>query len=729
MAKPAARKKNREMGEQRLLALIESRESKSENATVSGDNAKALSYYFGDALGNEVEGRSQIVMREVYSTIEWIKPALLRMFFGGEQVVKFTPKGPEDVEQADQETDVVDHVVVDQNDGFATLYAWFTDALLSKNAYVLAYWDERTETTESRYRNLTVEELTQIMQDGDVDIVESEQQSVATAEGIEEFWDVTLRRREPQGKVCIETIPPERIRVEGGYKHVSLQRANFVEYWEDKTISELREAGFDVPDSLADEDDGSFATDGRNVEAIRNRVLTRTDEDGTADDNDPASREVRVRTAFMRVDYDGDGIAEMRRVVVVGKTILANEPYDRVLVAALTPTIVPHRHQGMSVADAVMDLQEIKTTLIRGLLDNMYLANNGRHAINEDTVNLDDLLTVRPGGIVRVSGDPSTAIVPLVTPALGAPIIQTIEYMDSVLENRTGASPRVLQGQNFDGNALNKTASGINQVMSAAMARIELIARVFAETGVKELYQIVHTLLLKHGQKKLTMQLRGKWTAVDPREWQKRTDMRVNVALGSGDKQARISLLQMIVTAQQGVAGIGLSNPQTMYNSLAKITTEAGYRDPDEFWVNPAKQPPGQNMGPPPDPKLLAEQARISLDQQKAAEEVRLKELGIRADFQKEQLDADVRRSTAFLQHQVDLARAAMDRDSREKSDTNARRERLAAQGVNERGQPPLARRKVVRHMRGPDGRIAASEVIEVEDDDVPAEPGQENQQ
>jgi hypothetical protein len=722
----ARKPEKREMTEQKLLALIESREAKSETATVYADQAKALSYYFGDALGNEVEGRSQIVMREVYSTIEWIKPALLRMFFGGEQVVKFTPKGPEDVEQAEQETDVVDHVIVDQNDGFATLYSWFTDAMLSQNAYVLAYWDERTETTESRYRNLTVEELVLIMQDGDIEIVESSSSEIAMADGVQEVWDVTLRRTEPQGKVCIETIPPERIRVEGGYKHVSLQRANFVEYWEDKTISELREAGFDIPDSIADEDDGSFATDGRNVEAVRNRVLTKTSEDGTSDDDDPASREVRVRTVFLRVDFDGDGIAEMRRIVVVGKTVLANDRYDRVLVAALTPTIVPHRHQGLSVADAVMDLQEIKTTLIRGLLDNMYLANNGRHAINEDVVNLDDLLTTRPGGVVRVSGDPHAAIAPLVTPALGAPIIQTIEYMDSVLENRTGASPRVLQGQNFDGNALNKTASGINQVMSAALARIELIARVFAETGVKELYQIVHTLLLKHGQKKLTMQLRGKWAAVDPREWQKRTDMRVNVALGSGDKQARIALLQMIVTAQQGVAGIGLSNPQTMYNSLAKITTEAGYRDPEEFWVNPAKAQPGQQMGPPPDPKVMAEQARLSLDRQKAAEEVRLKELGIRADFQKAQLDADVKRSAAFLQHQVDLAKAAMDRDSREKSDTNARRERLAAQGMTEAGQPAKARRKLVRHHRGQDGRIAMSEVVEVDDDEPQAGDGEQ---
>ena len=723
------------MTDEKLIALLEDRESRArKSGTNMEDQAKALSYYLGQPLGNEVEDRSQVVMREVYSTIEWIKPALLRMFFGGDQVVKFAPTGPEDVEQSEQETDVVEHAVINQNDGFSTVYSWFTDALLSRNAYVVAYWDEREDVTESEYEGLTIDQATKLTMDREVEVLEAEQ-GVPTEDGQPTF-NCKLRMREKIGRVAIDTIPPERIMVEANYKHVGLSRCGFVEYWETKTISDLRESGFDVPDTLEGDDEGG-GTIHDEVSNVRHRRDPLAQHD-LRDDPDPASREVRVRTAFLKVDYDGDGIAEMRRIVVVGKTVLRNDPYDRVLVAALTPTIMPHRHVGMSVAEVVMDLQEIKSQLLRGMLDNMYLANNGRHAVNEDIVNLDDMLTTRPGGIVRVAGDPGSAITPLVAPVIGAPIIQTIEYMDSVLENRTGASPRVLQGQSFDGNAINKTATGINTIMSAAMSRIELIARVFAETGVKELFQIVHTLLLKHGHKKQVMQLRNKWVEVDPREWQKRVNMSVEVGLGSGDKQGRIALLQSIITAQQGVMGMGLSNPKTMYNGLAKLTTEMGFKNPEEFWVNPGEggmQPPQA----PPDPAIMAEQAKIALEREKAQAVNALEAQKIKADFEKTQLTTQLSQATAFLNAQVDLAKHAMQQDAAmQQSEQQAQREDrvrgedrqydgqkraedhergLTSKGLGADGKPAKPRRKVARMIRGADGKIAAAEVTEIDDE------------
>lgn len=712
-AKPSKRVKGEPLDDERLIALIEERESRaSRTSSFQDDQAKALRYYLGQPMGNEVEDRSQVVMREIYSTIEWIKPALLRMFFGGDSVVKFTPKGPEDVKQAEQETEVVQHVVMSQNDGFSTFYTWITDALLMRNGYVVAYWDEREDVTESSYRNLSLEEVTMMVQDRESEILEAEERPGPTGEPI---FDVRLRYKDKTGKVQIDAVPPERVLVDANYKHVGLSRCEFVEYWEEKTLSALREEGFDVADDLRDSDEENNFAGGRDM--VANARLSR---DATAtsqedDDADPASRRVKVRTIFLRVDFDGDGIAEMRRLVVVGREVLQNEVYDRVLMACITPTIMPHRHAGMSVADAVMDLQEIKTMLMRGMLDNMYLANNGRFAINEETVNLDDFLTTRPGGVVRVAGDPGMAITPLLAPALGAPIIQTIEYVDNVLENRTGASPRVLQGQSFDGNAINKTATGINAVMSAAMARIELIARVFAETGIKELFQIVHMLLLKHGQKPLVMKLRNQFTPVDPREWQKRTDMTVEVGLGVGDKQAKIALLQMITTAQQALMPMGLANPQTLFNGLSKIVTEAGFKDPEEFFVDPAKAQQ-QGMQPPPDPRAMAEQAKISFEAEKAKKEAELRELEISSRMQTTQMQLELERSKAFLSAQVDLAKHSMSQDASRESESAGRRERLAEKGFNERGQPAVARRKIVRHMRGPDGRIAASEVVEVDD-------------
>lgn len=751
-AKAPGERAARQMSEKTLVRLIEDRESKASKAgSFHEDTAEAIRYYLGLPIGNEVEDRSQVVMREVYSTIEWIKPMLLKMFFGGDQVVKFTPKGPEDVKQAEQETDVVHHAVVNQNDGFATLYTWFTDALLSRNSYAVAYWDEREDVTESSYEGLSIEEITMMAQDQDFEVVEAEEVEGEPDETgqPQPAFNIKIRSTEKTGKVCIDTIPPERVLVEAGYKHIGLSRTNFAEYWEDRTISELREVGFDVPDSIADEDDSDGYAAGNDL--VENARQAR-DADWRDDDNDEegdgASRKVRVRTVFMRVDFDGDGKAEMRRIMVVGKTILSNETYDRVLIAALTPTILPHRHVGMSIADAVMDLQEIKSTLMRGVLDGMYLTLNGRHAINEDTVNIDDLLVTRPGGIVRVAGDPSTAIVPLVTPNAGGELIQTIEYLDNVLENRTGASPRVLQGQSFDGNAINKTATGINAVMAAAMARIELIARVFAETGVKELFQIVHMLLLKHNRKPTVMQLRNEFIEVDPRSWKKRTDMTVEVGLGTGDKQAKIALLQMIATAQQGVMPMGLSNPQTMFNTFAKIVSEAGYKNPEEFFVNPTK--PGYQMPEAPmDPAAIqaqAEQAKISLEQEKAKAMLALDQQKIEADFQKSQATMDLERAKAFLGAQVDLAKSILqqqgqaeqaemegqregmrmqredrvrqeDRGREDKYRREDRRERLAKDGLLALDEAPKAKKRMVQHHYDDAGNIVASELIESDED------------
>lgn len=722
-SKPKSSGRKGPMTDRQFIALIEERETRAEKAgQFNEDAARAIRYYMGEPFGTEVEGRSSVVMREVYSTIEWIKPALLRMFFGGDQVVKFSPKGPEDVKQAEQETDVVHHVVTGQNNGFATVYTWFTDALLVRNGYVVAYWDEKTDTTESLYKSLSLEEATMILQDKEAEILEAEE-SVDPATG-EPRFTVRIRFKERVGRVVIETLPPERVLVEAGHKHVSLGGCNFVEYWEDKTLSSLREEGFKVDDDLSDENSEDGVSGGRDVveQARMSRDTRSTESDD--EDTDPASRKVRVRTIFIRADYDGDGIAEMRRVVAVGSTILQNETYDRVLIAALTPTILSHRHVGMSVADAVMDLQEIKSVLMRGALDGMYLSLNGRHAINEDTVNIDDLLTTRPGGVVRVAGDPGSAIVPLVTPHMGGDVLKTIEYMDTVAENRTGASPRVLQGQSVDGNAINKTATGINTIMSAAMARVELIARVFAETGVKELFQIVHTLLLKHGRKREVMQLRNQFVPVDPREWQKRTNMSVEVGLGTGDKQAKIALLQMLATAQQGLIQTGLATPQTMFNTLSKIVTEAGYKDPEEFFVNPSK---GQMQPPqsPPDPKAMAEQARVSLDAEIAKRNSELEQMKIKADWEKTQSSIQLERAKSFLAAQVDLAKHAMSQDAQAQQSeaamgqaTEDRRAKLAERGVNDKGQPAKPRRKVVKHHRGPDGRIEVSEVIEVDDPD-----------
>jgi hypothetical protein len=712
------------MSDEKLLALISARADRADTSgTFDEDRAKLIEYYLGAPFGNEVEGRSSVVMREIYSTIEWMKPALMRMFFGGQDVVKFTPTSAEDVAHAEQETDYVSYVIKERNDGFETLYSWFTDALLSANSYVVCYWDKRESVHESFYEQVSASQLVMLTEQlngkgNEWEIVEADE--VGTDDMGEPLFDVRLKETVSEGYVHVETIPPERLRVDASHKHVGLSRCNFVQYTEIKTISALREAGFDVADDIAD-DDSEDAT-GNIVEQARNlRQNKSSDEVIEEGEDDPASREVHVHTSFIRVDYDGDGKAELRRVCHVGSTVLLNETYDCIAVAALTPTIMPHRHVGMSIAEVVKDLQEIKSTLMRGMLDNMYLANNGRYAVNEDTVNLDDFAVSRPGGVVRVAGDPMTSVRELAHPSLSGNVIQAVEYLDMVLENRTGASPRVLQGQNFDGNAINKTASGISQIMSAAMARIELIGRIFAETGVRDLYRIVHALTLKHARKAEVVNLRNQWVPVDPREWDRRYNMTVEVGLGTGDKQGKISMLQMIIAAQASAMPYGVSSPQTMFNALSKLTEEAGYKNPEEFWVNPAK--PHQPIQVPPKPEVQVQQAKIAADAQARQQEANYRRMGIEADLYKARLDAQRAQEKAFLDAQVDLAKFVMDKDSQAESQgltvnvDGTSRDNMA-DTLMKLAAPRKPRRKVVKHIRGADGKIAASEVIEMEDDE-----------
>lgn len=439
--KPSSRrrKKAKPMTEERLLSAIDYRESRASGGDLfEEEQRKALKYYFGEALGDEKAGESKIVMREVYSVIEWIKPILMKIFFGAEEVLKFTAKGPDDVAAAEQETAYISHVITDRNDGFLLFMSWFNDALLLKNGYMLSYWDERIDVTESVYNSVDIDTITMVKDAKDIEILEAEEDGFDDTTG-QPTYKIRIRTKETVGQVRLKAIPPERVRIDAGHGSVSLKDARYVRYSENDTISSLREQGFDVDDDITS-DGGEDGHNQLTVLRAQNTNMHGPD-DRDEDDPDPASREVEVHTLWIRIDYDGDGVAELRRIIKVGKEILYNEVDDSIDLASLTPTVISHRHQGMSIADAVLDIQEVKTMLARGYINNIYLANNGRYFVDDDRVNMADFLVSRPGGVVRVRGGVTNAVQPFQHPVLGSTIIQAIEYMDNVLENRTGASP------------------------------------------------------------------------------------------------------------------------------------------------------------------------------------------------------------------------------------------------------------------------------------------------
>lgn len=622
------------MSDSAILRAIQEQEGLAAGfGSLQDERAEALNLYAGRPYGDEQEGRSQVVMRDVADTVEWIKPSLMKVFASGDEVCSFAPTGPEDQDQAEQETDYVNHVLMQKNNGFLILHDWFHDAMLQKTGYVLVGHEIENRRQREPYSGLTDDEFALIAGNPEVELVEHSVRVIGQSQDGQPITvhDCVCVQTVEYGCTRVRNIPPERVLVASDWPDLDLQGCPFVEIIEWPTISQLREQGYDIDDEV--DDSSEYNADAEEEE--RRSVMGHVRSDREDIEADPATRRVRCRRVWIRFDHDGDGIAELRHVVVVGTTELENDETDLIPVAALTPQRTPHEHYGVSVADLIKDLQRIRTVLVRGFLDSMYLANNGRHAIDTQRVNLDDMLVSRPGGVVRVDGDPSSAIFPLQHMHQGPAILQAVEYIDSVRENRTGVT-RYNQG--LDANSLNKTAQGINQIMTASQQRVELIARVLAETGVKALMLIIHAVSLKHSRQAEMIKLRNQWVQVDPRSWKNRRDMVVSVGLGTGNKDQMLQHLHMILMQQQQGMAVGLATPATIHNTLKKISQNAGFRNPDEFWSDPAKNPAPQQ----PNPEMIKAKARMQ-ELQFSAQQDQMK---VQAEQQTEQIR---------LQHQAAL--------------------------------------------------------------------------
>lgn len=646
------------MANETLVSAIERHESLAEETSVAEDRQKALDYYLGEPMGNEVDGRSQVISRDVFDTVEWIKPQIADIFCSGDEVVNFSPRGPEDVQAAEQETEFVNYVINQKNNWFKVFYDWSHDALLQKTGYVKACWDDGEDRTKETYKGLSVEELVLLLEMNppgvEINVIKHEE----TPEG----HDITLEKVRNYGCVKLLNVAPERVLIDHNARGIDLQdpRLQFVEQREHKTVSELRDAGFDVPDDISDAGDG--ATDWEDDSRDENNPF-RSDDEGS----DPSTRRLMVRECWIRFDENNDGLAELLHVILVGTTILLQEECDMVPLVALSPTPLPHQHHGLSLADSVSDLQDIKTALLRGSLDNVYLANNGRHAIDDTSVNMDDMLISRPGGVVRVKGNPAMSIMPLQHSAMGDVGMKAMEYIDRIKQSRTGVNE---QSQGLDSNTINKNTpyATTSALMSAAQQRIRFIARIFAETGVKALFQVVHALTMHHSRKAEMIRLRNQWVPIDPRQWQKRTDLQIAVGLGAGDKPQQMMFLEKVLQIQTVAVPQGLSDKTKVYNTLKRLSQVAGFKDPNEFWTDPSTQPPAP---PAPDPAVMAEQAKaqaqMQIEQGKAQTTMEVERMKGQLKLQELQANLQLQASNDQRDSEREMMRAQMDAELKRK--------------------------------------------------------------
>ena len=674
--------------DEQILSQIDNEENIAygiNDSQLSSERAEAVNLYLGEKFGNEVEGRSQVVSYDVQDTVESALPQLLKVFVSGDEVVRFEPKNPEDQDAADQETDYVNHIVMEKNSGFEVFYVWFKDALLSKNGYVKAYYEEYEEAEEESYNGLTDDQLDMLASDDNIEILEHEAYPDPSVEPMpitppmvsppevermdgamsiemeqaQAFMkpmlhDVKIRVTNTNGEICIKNVAPENIMVSVDADGTDLNSARFVQHRELMHPSEVAST-FDVDEDeineiMAENDEFELESNARDIYSEQY-------------DRAVDTSEVLVRDTYLKVN------GERQRFVVVGNRIIyRDESCDHVPFACVTPMLMPHRHIGRSYTDLTKDIQMIKSTLIRGQLDNMYLSNNGRYAIS-DRVNLDDMLTSRPGGVVRVQGEPGSSIMPL----QHAPFPQTsftmVEYMDNMKEKRTGITA---YNQGLDSNSLNKTATGVQQIMSAAQQRLELVARTFAETGVKDLFMLVHRLVRQNVTKPDIVRIRNRWVEIDPREWKNRKDLSISVGLGAGNKDQQLMHLNNILQMQKEALQVGLTDKNKIYNALAKLTQNAGFKNPDEFWTDPSNQPP-QPQQPNPQDALI--QGQLEIEKAKAQADMQLEAQKNQADMEQEQLrsqndiiierekiaaQAELERFKAQLKAETDMAIAQL---------------------------------------------------------------------
>jgi hypothetical protein len=648
----------------------------SDGGKLSTDRRTNLEYYEGQPFGNEIEGRSQVVSFNVLEAVEWILPALLRIFLASDKIVEFEPYRLGEEPMADQATKYINYILTSDNNAFRIFYEWFKDAAIQKMGYVMAVWDEKRTYTTNSYSGLSDLEFQQLTSSDDVEVISDNAYPNPDPTmqwyteddpnpGQPQLHDVVLRVWETQGRVKIQNIAPESILVSRRAPTTALDGKHFVCVRELKRVTDLREIGYD--EKLIEQAMG-FDEQEFNSERVA-RFETEDDWPMTGDRTDPAMREIWVECSWICIDYDGDGYAELRRIVSAGnaQVIFVNELADAVPIVSLCMIPMPHKHIGMGVADLVMDLQLIKSTILRQSLDNLYLTNTPRTVVAESAMTdetFDDLLTSRPGGIVRVAD--IQGIESLSVPFVAGESMNILEYLDEIQEVRTGVAR---QNQTLNPDDLNKFASGqaISLAQNAAAQQTELKARFCAES-IKRLAQVILGLVVRHQQVARIVRITGNWVPFDPRTWRESMDVNVDVALGTGNRdqlvQHLMSILQIqqqIVMVQKGVSG-PLVNAQNIYDVVEKLTENLGFKQ--SFFANPQTMPPG-GMPQQPNPEMVKAQSDIAANNAKTQSDIALSHAKAQADMQLEQQRAEHQANLEMMKMQAQMQMERMREQSK----------------------------------------------------------------
>ena len=596
---------------------------------VGSERAESTEFY----LGNEPEGtsslQSEFVSTDVRESVLFMLPSIMRTFFGTKKIVEFVPKGPEDIQLAEQQTDYINYLIREKNPGFQVLYDVFKDALVRKTGFVKVFWDDSVTATTHEYSNIDPQSYQALILDKNVEVIEESvtKETITTFDPVSQeeltqeipaSYDLTIRRLKPKDQVCIESVPPEEILIS---RHArDIETASYVAHRMIKSVSDLVAMGYDQEEIEQYAGYGGSALDPESYEEQEAR--NPFDNMVYPDRHDAGGKDVYYVEHYLYYDFDGDGIDERIRVCTAGDAlnVLNVEPWDELPICMFCPDPEPHTAIGSCPADYLKPIQAAKSQIMRDTLDSLGHSIFPRMGIVEGQVNVDDVLNTDIGQPIRMRAP--GMVQPFAVPFVGKEAFPVLGYLDESKENRTGVS-KASAGLNAE--ALQSTTSAaVTATMSGAQGRVELICRHFAEGGLKAMFKTVNNLVIKHQNAQDVFRLNGKFIPVDPRYWDSDKDMVVNVAISKSSDEEKFQVLTQLAGKQEQIMQtLGPQNPlvsmQQYANTLTRMIELAGFQDAQTF-INTEvpPMPPMPQEPQQPDPAALLAQAEAQKAQVQA---------------------------------------------------------------------------------------------------------------
>jgi hypothetical protein len=638
------------MNDSEILAIIQNEMANADITTTSSPSLQEpLRYYLGLPLGNEQEGRSSLVSTDVADAIEWIMPQIMKSFTQNNEVVVFDAVNEADELQAQIESEYVYDVLMKQNDGFTLIHQFVKDALMQRNGMLKVYYEDDEKITTYNYSGLTEDQLAVALMDEDTEILElteDESQSENPLEQEPTTYSAKIKVTEKCGKICIDPVAPEEFRVNTQHNNISLANARFTCHIVNKTLSDLREEGY------KDEDIENLVSSDLLRSAYRFNYQNEPTQVPSVLSSDDANRLVEVTECYLKLDVNGDGIAELMKITVAGvetpTVILSMEEIDSLPWISTTAILMSHKFQGLSIYDRLKSIQDNKTAIIRNIMDNMYLQNNQRNVVLEGQVNLDDLLVSRPGGLIRVKR--TDAIMPLQTPAIGDAAFSMMQYLDEVKAGRTGVSADGTASPENIGNAVG--SQGVERMMNAKEELVGLIIRVICETGIKPLCNKIRDLVTMHVDTIEDFKFRGQWVKVNPSEWEERTRSSVRVGTGTGDTRAKLAAIQQVQLLQEKIMSMPnqtLTNPNKIYATIDDFCKFSGLDSANKYFVDPAS-PEGQ--------QAAQQSQQTQQQQQQESQQAQLEQMRMQAELAKSATTtAEAQMQNVAIKGQVELGK------------------------------------------------------------------------